>query len=83
MANVQRGWSIFPCKRNSENYKDIVEDLLNGYQTMGLNMSMKIHFLQFHLEPGRSDLRTVGKVSRGYFQHGDKVRRKVVTEHGS
>ena len=44
MVNVQSGWSIFPWKRNSENYKESGEDLLNAYQTMGLNMSMKIHF---------------------------------------
>jgi len=35
------------------------------------------------LEPGSCELRTVGKVSRGYFHHGDKVRRKVVIEHVS
>ena len=44
----------------AENYKELVEDLLNAYQTMGCNMSLKIHFLHSHLdvfpqEPGCSD----------------------------
>jgi len=29
----------------AEHYKELVEDLLNAYQTMGCNMSLKIHFL--------------------------------------
>jgi hypothetical protein len=33
----------------AEHYKDLVEDLLNAYQTMGCNMSLKIYFLNSHL----------------------------------
>jgi len=32
----------------AENYKELVEDKLNAYQTMGCNMSLKIHCLHSH-----------------------------------
>jgi len=32
----------------AENYKELVEDKLNAYQTMGCNMSLKIHFSHSH-----------------------------------
>jgi len=32
----------------AENYKELVENKLNAYQTMGCNMSLKIHFLHSH-----------------------------------
>jgi hypothetical protein len=34
----------------AENYKILVVGLLNAYQTMGCNMSLKIQFLQSHLD---------------------------------
>ena len=34
----------------AENYKEPLEDSLNAYQSMGCNMSLKIHFLQSHLD---------------------------------
>ncbi|UYV74872.1 hypothetical protein LAZ67_12001574 [Cordylochernes scorpioides] len=33
-----------------ENYRDIVNDLLLSYKALGCNMSLKIHFLQSHLD---------------------------------
>jgi hypothetical protein len=32
----------------AENYRPIVEDLLDTYQTVGCNMLLKTHFLQSH-----------------------------------
>jgi hypothetical protein len=34
----------------AKNYKELVKDLLNAFQTMGCNMSLKIHFLNSHLD---------------------------------
>jgi len=31
------------------NYQGIMQDLLNSYKAMGCNMSLKIHFLESHL----------------------------------
>ena len=33
-----------------ENYKELVEDLLNAYQAVGCNLSSKINFLHSHLD---------------------------------
>jgi len=32
------------------NYQNVVQDLLNSYKAIGCNMSLKIHFLQSHLD---------------------------------
>jgi hypothetical protein len=32
------------------NYQDVVQDLLTSYKAIGCNMSLKIHFLQPHLD---------------------------------
>ena len=34
----------------AENYKKLVEDLLNAYRTMGCSKSLQVHFLHSHLE---------------------------------
>jgi hypothetical protein len=34
----------------AENYKELVEDLLNAYQSMGCKVSLKIHFSHSHLD---------------------------------
>ena len=33
-----------------ENYNEIMDDLLKSYKIMGCNMSLKIHFLNTHLD---------------------------------
>ena len=40
------------CLRNRKapNYREIVGELLQSYQGMGCNMSLKIHFLDSHLD---------------------------------
>ena len=40
----------------AENYKDLVEDFLNAYHTMGCSMSLKVHF--FYIPTWTSSLRT-------------------------
>jgi hypothetical protein len=69
----------------AENYKEIVEDLLNACQTMGYNISLKITFplALLPFEPGHSERRTWGKVPPGYFHYGEKIYRKVATAHFS
>jgi hypothetical protein len=32
------------------NYQDVVQDMLTSYKAMGCNMSLKIHFLELHLD---------------------------------
>jgi hypothetical protein len=39
----------FVGNRRADNYKDLVEELLSSYQNLGCNISLKIHFMSFHL----------------------------------
>jgi len=52
MGDEQIAWHAFqevvtgfPGNRRTDNYKDLVEELLSSYQKLGCNMSLKIHFL--------------------------------------
>jgi hypothetical protein len=36
--------------RRAQNYEELVNNLLQSYQKLGCNMSLKIHFLQSHLD---------------------------------
>lgn len=40
----------FLGEHKAENYKDIVENLLQCYYRLGCNMSLKLHFLHSHLD---------------------------------
>jgi len=36
--------------RRAQNYEELVNNLLQSYQKLGCNMSLKIHFLHLHLD---------------------------------
>ena len=57
----------------AENYQQLVEDLLNTYQTMGCNMSLKIQFLHSHLDAFPPNQ---GAVSE---EHGEKFHQDIST----
>jgi len=57
----------------AENYKELVEDLLNAYQSMGCNMSLKIHFSRSHLD---FFLPNLGAVSD---KHGEGFHQDIST----
>jgi len=40
----------FLGNHKAANYQDVVQDLLTSYKVMGCNMSLKIHFLESHLD---------------------------------
>jgi len=40
----------FLGNHKAANYRDVVQDLLPSYKAMGCNMSLKIHFLESHLD---------------------------------
>jgi len=55
-AADRRAWDAFEnvCSnflgnKNSENYVEIMQELLSSYRALGCNMSLKLHFLQCHL----------------------------------
>jgi hypothetical protein len=61
-----------------ENCKELVEDLLSVYRSVGCNVSLKIHFITFPLGflPSEPERRTWGKVPPRYFHHEEKACRK-------
>jgi len=40
----------FLGNRRAQNYEELVNKLLQSYQKLGCNMSLKIHFFQLHLD---------------------------------
>jgi len=40
---------VFLRNRRAQNYEELVNNLLQSYQKLGCNMSLKIHFLHSHL----------------------------------
>jgi polyhydroxyalkanoate synthesis regulator phasin len=54
------------------NYQDVVQDLLTSYKAMGCNMSLKIHFLELHLDFFPENL---GEVSD---EHGERFHQDIM-----
>ncbi|KYN03872.1 hypothetical protein ALC62_05277 [Cyphomyrmex costatus] len=58
MTDVEvSAWSSFVlvCQeflgnKKSENYKDLVQNMLQNFQKLGTNMSIKVHYLHMHLD---------------------------------
>lgn len=63
----------FLGNHKAENYRDIVADLLHSYKAMGCNMSLKIHFLDSHLDFFPENL---GAVSD---EHGERFHQQIPT----
>ena len=57
--------------RKAPNYREIVGELLQSYQDMGCNMSLKIHFLDSHLDFFPDNL---GAVSD---EHGERFHQDI------
>ena len=52
----------------AKNYKELVEDLLNAYSTMGCNLSLKINFLHSHWDIFPPNLSSVSDERRKNFR---------------
>ena len=61
----------FLGNRKAPNYREIVGELLQSYQDMGCNMSLKIHFLDSHLDFFPDNL---GAVSD---EHGERFHQDI------
>jgi hypothetical protein len=67
-----------------ENYKDLVKDLLNAYQTMECNMSLKIRFLHSHLDFFPPMLGAVSDIYReGFHQNISTMKKRYAESHHS
>jgi hypothetical protein len=67
----------------AENYKELVEDKLNAYKTMGCNVSLKMNFLHSHWDFFPLNLGAMNDEHVERFHHGEKICRKVITENVS
>ena len=79
-----RGFArTFLGNHTAANYQNVVQDLLISYKAMGCNMSLKIHFLESHLDfffprkSRRSQWRKRWKISPRYYVYGKAVPRHV------
>jgi len=61
----------FLGNHKAPNYREIVGELLQSYQDMGCNMSLKIHFLDSHLDFFPANL---GAVSD---EHGERFHQDI------
>jgi len=62
----------FLGNHKAANYKDVVQNLLTLYKAMGCNMSLKIHFLESHLDFFPENL---GEVSD---EHGERFHPDIL-----
>jgi hypothetical protein len=69
-------WQAFKNVTNSflgnhkaENYHEVVSDLLMTYKAMGCNMSLKVHFIDSHLDFFPENLGAVSDECRHRFYH--------------
>jgi hypothetical protein len=50
MEIIQKVTTNFLKNCKEENYHDMVADLVQSYKGIGCNMSLKVHFSDFHLD---------------------------------
>ena len=50
----------------AENYKEIVNNMLGNFRILGINMSIKVNFLQSHLFPGNLGDESEGQGERSH-----------------
>ena len=62
---------IFLGNSKADNYKDIVQKLLDNFQALGINMSIKVHFLHSHLDRFPENLDDVSD------EQGDRVHQDI------
>jgi len=69
----KRVCKYFLGNQRAANYQDVVQDLLTSYKAKGCNMSLKIHFLESHLDIFPENL---GEVSD---EHGERFHQDITS----
>jgi hypothetical protein len=69
---LRHGVPEFLGKKKSDNYKELVENLIVRYAEMKCNMSIKLHYLHSHLDFFRPNL---GDVSE---EHGERFHQDIL-----
>ena len=63
----------FLGNKKSENYKELVQSMIESYRVLGCNMSIKLHFLNSHLEQFPTNLGDVSDEQGERFHQDIKV----------
>ena len=63
--------SGFLGKHRAENYRDIVSTLVGNYENLGYNMSLKVHFLDSHMDFFHERLSDVSD------EHGERFHQDI------
>jgi hypothetical protein len=63
--SFQKVVKIFLGNKKAENYEDMISKLIENYRALGCNMSLKMHFLDSHLDFSPQNL---GNVSEHFHQ---------------
>ena len=70
--SFKRIFKDFLGNYKAANYQDIVQDLLTSYKAMGCNVSVKIHFLESHLNFSPENLAEVSD------EHGERFHQDIM-----
>ena len=62
----------FLGNNKSENYKQLVATLINKFRTLGANMSVKMHFLNSHIEQFPENCGDVSNNEQGFSEISEK-----------
>ena len=57
----------------SENFRDVIAEMLNTYKTFGCKLSLKVHFLDYHLNFFHKNMSDVSDEHRERFHHDISV----------
>jgi len=72
LLSFKRICKDFLGNHKAAKYQDVVQDLLTSHKAMGCNMSMKIHFLESHLEFFPKNLSEVSS------KHGERFHQDIM-----
>jgi len=70
--SFKRTCKDFLGNHKAANYRDVVQDLLTSYKAMGCSMSLKIHFLESHLDFFPENLDEVSD------EHGERFHQDIL-----
>jgi hypothetical protein len=73
MEIIQKIATIFLGNLKAGNNRDMVADLVQSYKAMGCNMSLKVHFVDSHLDFFPENLQSVSN------EHGQRFHQDIST----
>ena len=73
----------FLGNRKADNYKDIIQKLLDNFQALGINMNIKVHFLHSRLDRFPENLGDVNDEPGERFPRGIKLWKRDIRVDGT